>query len=78
MLRIGGFFSTENCVKAKLKKFKIIIEKHIIVCLTDEFGRIMSCESRSRNCALWQRVQQIILDFADKSPKRNIAILLYL
>ncbi|GFX51695.1 uncharacterized protein TNCV_5013981 [Trichonephila clavipes] len=53
MLRISGYFSAENCVKAvetKLQEFGIITEKHIVACVTDgasmmvKFGKIMSCE----------------------------------
>ena len=53
MLRNSGSFLVEKCVKAveaKLKEFRIIIEKHIIACITVAASmiikilKIMNCE----------------------------------
>ena len=52
-LRNNGSFSTEKyvkIVKVKLKEFRIRIEKHLIVCITDAASmmiktlKLMSCE----------------------------------
>ena len=49
---IGSFFSRKflKAVGAKLKEFGIIIQKHVVACVTDgasmmvKFGKIMNCE----------------------------------